>query len=180
MFEWQEKKKFAYSRVTPTQGSAKKVLSKRKENKMSAKDENIEREAGGIVFTKKRSTRELVADAYECSEKTSWNTMEERLTGKPYWTGSKNTNDIIKEESPDPTGAKWKRYCRDLFQKEEKRQDKENIVPTRPHRPIVVKKDKEQQPSQNTTEDQQKIVDEWIAKIEAQAEEEDKIRSRGG
>ena len=147
---------------------------------MSAKDENIEREVGGIIFTKKRSTRELVADAYECSEKMSWNTMEERLTGKSYWTGSKNTNDIIKEESPDPTGAKWKKYCRDLYQKAEKRQAKENIVPTRPHRPINVKKDKENRPSQNTTEDQQKIVDEWIAKIEAEAEEENKTRSRGG
>ena len=145
---------------------------------MSATNENIEREAGGIVFTKKRSTRELVADAYEVSEKMSWNTMEERLMGKLYWTGSKITSDIIKEESPDQTGAKWKKYCQDLYQKAEKRQDKENIVPTRPRRPIIVKKDKENQPPQNTTKDQQKIVDEWIAKVEA--EEENKKRSRGG
>ena len=144
---------------------------------MSATNDRIEREAGGIIFTKKKSTRELVAEAYESSEKVSWNTLKEREEGKLYWTGTLNTSNIIKEEAPDPTGAQWKKYCQDLLQKAERMQEKKSIVPTKPHRPIV-KKDKENQPPQNTTKDQQTIVDEWIAKVEAEGE--NKKRSRGG
>ena len=132
---------------------------------MSDKNDKIEREHGGIILTKKKSKRELVAEAYESSEKASWNTLKEREEGKLYWTGTLNTSNIIKEEAPDPTGAQWKKYCQDLIQKAERMQEKKSIVPTKPHRPIV-KKDKENQPPQNTSKDLNKIIEDWMAKVE--------------
>ena len=159
MFDWQ--KFLPYLRKIATLTHPK--VSEQK--KMFDKNKGTEREAGGIILTKKKSTRELVAEAYESSEKVSWNTLQEREEGKLYWSGTLNTSNIIKEEAPDPTGAQWKKYCQDLLQKAERIQEKKTIVPTKPHRPIV-KKDKENQPPRNTSKDPNKIIEDWIAKVE--------------
>ena len=141
---------------------------------MTATNEMLEREAGGIIFSRKKNARELVDKAYAQAEKMAWHTLEERQEGNNSWSGTPYTSAVDEEENLEISGTKWKDYRENLKGKNK------TIVPTKPHRPIG-HADKENNVPPNRAQgkeikSQHQIVNEWIEKV--MREDEMKKRNR--
>ena len=141
---------------------------------MTATNEMREREAGGIIFSRKKNARELVDKAYVQAEKMAWRTLKERQEGNNSWSGTPYTSAVDAEEDLEISGTRWKNYCKNLQEKHK------TIVPTKPHRPIG-NADKENKVPSNRVKgkenkSQQQLVNEWIEKV--MKEDEMKKRNR--
>ena len=145
---------------------------------MTATNEMLVREAGGITFSRKKNARELVDKAFADAEKMAWNTLEERQEGNNRWSGTPYTSAVDEEENLEISGTRWKDYRENMKLEKELKKDNKTIAPAKPHRPIGHTDKEDIAPPNRAQENksQRQIVNEWIEKV--MMEEEMKKRNR--